>query len=113
MWWQQEDSVTGQGTLSGLCSDDSHRLQKGAPLVTSSPLSFIPSGPTCKGAAELLEVSQDLLAQEVDETGDNLRDKEGDNRQSWRGSLSWNPPAQPTLLPRKSRILGIPGGTDA
>lgn len=80
--------MTGQGTLSGLCPDDSHRLQKRAPLVTLSPLPFIPSGPTCKGAAELLEVSQDLLAQEVDETGDNLRDKEGDNHQSWWGSLS-------------------------
>lgn len=25
----------------------------------------------------------------------------------------WDPPAQPTLLPRQGRILGIPGGTDA
>lgn len=66
----------------------SSRKDSLAPLVTLSPLSFIPLGPTCKGAAELLEVSQDLLAQEVDETGDNLWDKDGDNHQSWRGSLS-------------------------
>lgn len=30
-------------------------------------------GPTGKGPAELLKVSQDLLAQEVDEAGDNLQ----------------------------------------
>ena len=41
-------------------------------LGEGTPSSRIPSGPTCKGATELLEVSQDLLAQEVDEAGDNL-----------------------------------------
>lgn len=39
----------------------------------STPLSSIPLGPTCKGPTELLKVSQDLLAQEVDEAGDNLQ----------------------------------------
>lgn len=51
------------------------------PLITLSSLSPVPLGPTCEGAAELLEVSQDLLAQEVDETGDNLWDNSRDSHQ--------------------------------
>lgn len=57
-------------------------LTEGQPLVTLSSLS--PWGPTCEGAAELLEVSQDLLAQEVDETGDNLWDSHQDRSLSQR-----------------------------
>jgi len=44
-----------------------------AGLAEVTPLSLTPSGPTCKGATELLKISQDLLAQEVDEASDNLQ----------------------------------------
>lgn len=43
--------------------------------VEDTPSPPVPWGPTCKGPAELLKVSQDLLAQEVDEAGDNLQEQ--------------------------------------
>lgn len=42
------------------------------PVMATSPGEATSSSPTCEGPAELLEVPQDLLAQEVDEAGDDL-----------------------------------------